>query len=292
VSGRPAAAGTPGLELTNVDRVLWPSTGFTKGQLLDYYARISQAMLPHLVDRPLTLGRFPGGVDAQGFAQTECRGRPTWLRTAAIALRDGRVRNFCLAQDLPSLLWIANQGTIELHAFLASAQTLDRPMAVLFDLDPEPPAGFCDAARVALLLRDLLARRNLLAVVKTTGGVGLHVLVPLNSRHGYEQTRKFARAAARELAAHHPDVATSAAHRDRRAGTVLVDWAQNGERRTMVAPYSLRAADVPSVSTPVSWREIECARGMLRFAPHETLARVEQLGDLFEPTLTTVQSLG
>ena len=281
-----------GVELTNLDRVLWPSTGFTKGQLLDYYAEVSGALLPHLVNRPLTLGRFPAGVDAQGFAQTECRGRPQWLQTAAIRLRDGRVRNFCLAQDLSSLLWIANQGTIELHTFLASALALDRPNAVLFDLDPEPPAGFREAARVAVLLRDWLARRNLLAIVKTTGGVGLHVLVPLNSPHSYEQTRQFARAAARELAVDHRQVVASAAHRDRRAGTVLVDWAQNGERRTMVAAYSLRAADAPTVSAPVSWTEVEQARRILRFAPHETLARVEQMGDLFEPALTAVQSIG
>jgi bifunctional non-homologous end joining protein LigD len=286
------AAAPSGLELTNLDRVLWPSTGFTKGHLLDYYARVSATLLPHLANRPLTLGRFPGGVDAQGFAQTECRGRPEWLQTAPIHLRNGRVRNFCLAQDLPSLLWIANQGTIELHTFLASALSLERPAAVLFDLDPEPPAGFRDAAKVALLLRDWLARRNLLAVAKTTGGIGLHVLVPLNSPHSYEQTRGFARSAARELAAHHGQVVASAARRDSRAGTVLVDWAQNGERRTMVASYSLRAADVPTVSTPVSWSEIEQARGILRFDPHETLVRIEQMGDLFEPALTAVQSIG
>lgn len=286
-----AAAGLPGLKLTNLDRVLWARTGFTKGRLLDYYASVSGALLPHLADRPLTLGRFPAGVDSRGFAQTECRGRPDWLHTAAIPLRDGRVRNFCLAQDLPSLLWIANQGTIELHTFLASARSLDHPTAVLFDLDPEPPAGFLEAATVALLLREWLARRDLLAVAKTTGGVGLHVLVPLNSPHSYEQTREFARAAAYELAADHQQVVASAAHRDRRAGKVLVDWAQNGERRTMVAPYSLRAADVPLASTPVSWSEIDPAGGILRFAPDETLARAERMGDLFEPALTAVQNV-
>jgi bifunctional non-homologous end joining protein LigD len=285
------AAGQPGLKLTNLDRVLWPKTGFTKGQLVDYYARVSAALLPHLADRPLTLGRFPAGVDAPGFAQIECRGRPDWVQTAAIRLRDGRMRTFCLAHDLPSLLWIANQGTIELHTFLGSAPSLDRPTAVLFDLDPEPPAGFLDAAKVALLLREWLDRRNLLAVAKTTGGAGLHVAVPLNSPHSYERTREFARAAARELAAEHRQVVASAAHRDRRAGTVLVDWAQNGERRTMVAAYSLRAADVPLASTPVSWSEIEQAAAMLRFSPHETLARLERMGDLFEPALSAVQNI-
>jgi bifunctional non-homologous end joining protein LigD len=143
----------PGLEFSSLDKVLWPRTGFTKGQMLDYYARVAPALLPHLADRPLTLGRFPNGIDGPGFAQTECRGRPEWLHTAPIRLRDGRIRNFCLARDLASLLWIANLGTVELHTFLGVAHTLDQPTAVVFDLDPEPPAGTEDAARVALRLR-------------------------------------------------------------------------------------------------------------------------------------------
>jgi bifunctional non-homologous end joining protein LigD len=270
-----------GVGLTSLHRVLWPSAGFTKGQMIDYYARVGPTMLPHLAGRPLTLGRFPQGIDGRGFAQLECRGSPPWLQTAAITLRDGRVRNLCLARDLRSLLWIANLGSIELHSFLGSLPALERPDAILFDIDPEPPANTRDAARVALLLRDRLQRH---ALVKTTGGLGLHVLVPLEKPHSYAETRAFARDIARELAAGDPAIVASAARRRERKGTVLVDWAQNGERRTVLAPYSLRASDVPLASAPVTWAEVR--RGDdLRFGPQQVLERVQRLGDLWKPAL-------
>lgn len=277
--------------LSSLDRVLWPATGFTKGQMVDYYARVAPVLLPHLADRPLTLGRFPNGVDGPGFAQTECRGRPDWMETVPIRLRNGRVRNFCLARDVHSLLWIANLGTIELHIFLGRARTLEQPTAVVFDLDPEPPAGTADAARVALILRDRLACGGLTAVVKATGGEGLHVLVPLNCPHTYAQTRSFARGLARELAAEHRDVVASAAARQRRAGTVLIDWAQNNERRSIVAPYSLRAADRPRVSAPLRWEEVERRPQELGFGPQDTLARLRRVGDSFADALSAVQRL-
>jgi bifunctional non-homologous end joining protein LigD len=279
----------PIVQLSSLEKVLWPATGFTKGQMLDYYRAVAPTLLPHLVDRPLTLGRFPDGLAGQGFAQLECRGSPEWMTTAAIRLRDGRLRNFCLARDLDSLLWIANLGTIELHIFLGRASTLEQPTAVLFDLDPEPPAQTADARRAALLLRDWLRARDLTAVVKTTGGIGLHVLVPLNCRHTYSQTRSFARQGARELASEHDWIVDSAAHRDLRSGTVLIDWAQNSERRSMVAPYSLRATDVPSVSTPVDWEEVERDGTSLRFDPTEAIDRIARFGDEFGPALTLVQ---
>jgi bifunctional non-homologous end joining protein LigD len=279
------------LQFSSLDKVLWPATGFTKGQMLDYYARVAPVLLAHVADRPLTLGRFPDGVDGRGFAQIECRGRPTWMETAAVELRDGRVRNFCLARDQRSLLWIANLGTIELHVFLGMGRSLEQPSAVLFDLDPEPPAGLADACRVALLVRERLAACGLQAVAKTTGGSGLHVLVPLNSPHTYAQTRAFAREIARSLARDERGVAATAARRDRRAGAVLVDWAQNNERRSMVAPYSLRANVLPLVSAPVSWAEVTTRGEALRFGPAEALERIERLGDLFEPALREAQRL-
>ena len=281
----------PGLELTSRDKVMWPSTGFTKGDLLDYYARVAAVLLPHLADRPLTLGRFPNGIEERGFAQTECRGSPEWVQTAPIRLRDGRIRNFCLARDAASLLWIANLGTVELHTFLASVNALDQPTAVLLDLDPEPPAGLADACRVALLLRERLVARGLTAVVKTTGGAGLHLVVPLNRPHTYAHTREFARRLAHELAGDHERVVASATRREQREGTVLIDWAQNSERRSVVAPYSLRASYVPLVSTPVSWDEVESANEALLFGPDEVLDRVARLGDLFGPALNAVQVL-
>lgn len=271
------------------EKLIWPRANFTKGQMLDYYELVAPTLLPHLADKPLTLGRFPDGVEQRGFAQLECRGSPEWVHTASIRLRDGRVRNLCVAQDLPSLLWIANLGTIELHTFLGSGTNLDRPAAILFDLDPEPPAGLGEAARVALLLRDWLGERGLTAVVKTTGGSGLHVLVPLNSPHSYAQTGGFARRAAEQLASGFEWVVASATARVERAGTVLIDWAQNNERRTFVAPYSLRAADLPSVSTPVAWTEVEREGAWLGFGPDEALERIRRHGDLFAAALTLEQ---
>jgi bifunctional non-homologous end joining protein LigD len=281
----------PGLELTSREKVMWPSTGFTKGDLLDYYARVAAVLLPHLADRPLTLGRFPGGIEERGFAQTECRGSPEWVRTAPIRLRDGRIRNFCLASDAASLLWIANLGTVELHIFMAAVHALDQPKAVLFDLDPEPPAGLAEVCRVALLLRERLGARGLTAVVKTTGGAGLHVVVPLNRPHPYAQTREFARRLAHELARDDDQIVASATRRVEREGTVLIDWAQNSERRSVVAPYSLRAGYVPLVSAPVAWEEVEPGNEALLFGPDEVLDRIARVGDLFSPALNTVQIL-
>ena len=281
----------PGLELTSRDKVMWPSTGFTKGDLLDYYARVAAVLLPHLADRPLTLGRFPNGIEERGFAQTECRGSPDWVQTAPIRLRDGRIRNFCLAHDAASMLWIANLGTVELHTFLAGVDALDQPTAVLFDLDPEPPAGLADACRVALLLRERLRAQGLTAVVKTTGGAGLHLVVPLNRSHSYTRTREFARRLAHELARDDEQIVASATRRQQREGTVLIDWAQNSERRSAVAPYSLRASYVPLVSTPVAWDEVESGNEGLLFGPGEVLDRVARLGDLFGPVLNAVQTL-
>jgi bifunctional non-homologous end joining protein LigD len=282
-----------GVTLTSLDKVLWPAAGFAKGHMLDYYERIAPTLLAHIAGRPLTLGRYPDGIDGPGFAQTECRGAPEFVDTVAIELRDGRVRNFCVAKDTASLLWIANLGTIELHVFLGETDSLQTPSGVLFDLDPEPPAGIVEAARVALVLRDRLAEERLRAVVKTTGGEGLHVFVPLGHAHCYDRTRAFARQIAAGLAADDELIVASATRRELRAGTVLIDWAQNSERRTMLAPYSLRASDLPAVSTPLRWDELERASVQsLRFSPSEVLDRVERIGDAFEPAFTTGQSLG
>jgi bifunctional non-homologous end joining protein LigD len=282
-----------GVRLTSLDKVLWPAVGFTKAQMLDYYARVAPVLLTHVAGRPLTLGRFPEGVDGPGFAQIECRGRPEWMETASVRLRDGRARRFCVARDARSLLWIANLGTIELHVFLAGGRDLERPAAVLFDLDPEPPAGSADACRVAVLVRDRLALSGLRSVVKTTGGSGLHVLVPLASVYAYEQTRRFARTVAESLADAVPGVVARAGRRERRVGTVLIDWAQNHERRSMVAPYSLRANVVPLVAAPVSWEEVErgASGASLWVGPAEALERIERLGDLFAPALGGGQKL-
>lgn len=282
--------------LTNLDRVLWPRAGFAKGDMVDYYRRVASVVLPHVARRPMTLGRFPNGVDGKGWAQTECRGRPDWMATAEVTIAGGRVRNYCLVDDAPSLLWAANQGTIELHPFLATADAPDEPLVVVFDLDPGPPATVIECCRVALWLRDALERHGLEAFPKTTGSAGLHVYVPLNSPHTFARTKAFARAVAADLAAEHPDHVVDVQATAARRGKVLVDWGQNDARRSTVAPYSLRAMPLPFVSTPLEWGEVERAlrRGrpeLLRFEAGDVLRRIERDGDLFDPVTRLRQRL-
>jgi bifunctional non-homologous end joining protein LigD len=265
------------LAVSSPDRVLWPAAGFRKRDLLDYYLAVAPVLLPHLRDRPLTLGRFPTGVEGRGFAETECRGAPAWLRTEPIRLRSGEIRNYCVVDDEAGLAWLANRSAIELHPFLG----LDRPHAIVFDLDPGAPADIVECAEVALLLRERLGGD---AVVKTSGSVGLHVFVPTTA--AYDDTRAFAHAVAEELADDHPDRVVSTTARAARTGKVLVDWMQNARMRSTVAPYSLRAAPWPTVSTPVAWDEVErCALErrpeLLTFLAWDVPGRIERLGDVF-----------
>jgi bifunctional non-homologous end joining protein LigD len=268
------------LRLTSLDKVLWPATGFTKAQLIDYYVAVAGALLGHLAGRPLTLGRFPDGVDAPGFAQTECRGRPDWMRTRALRLRTGEVRNFCLVDDVPALVWVANLGTIELHPYLAAGEGGEDAALVVFDLDPAPGAGMLEAARVALDLRSALDQAGLVACAKTSGGTGMHVYVPLNLPHRYDDVRDYAADTAARLGSER----------------VEIDWRQNHPRRSTIAPYSLRAADRPQVSAPVTWSEVEAAVGAgagqaLDFSPADVMRRVQEHGDLFDPVLELTQRL-
>jgi bifunctional non-homologous end joining protein LigD len=284
------------LRLTSLDKVLWPRTGFTKGEMVDYYRRIAPLLVPHLAGRPVTLGRFPDGVEGPGFAQTECRGRPDWLRTRALRLRSGQTRRFCLVDEDAALLWVANLGTIELHPYLGGGPDGEQAVLVLFDLDPGPPAGLLDAARVALRLRDTLARLGLAAFVKTSGASGLHVVVPLGEPHPYEAVSAFAAGIAGALESAHPGEVSQTARRAGRAGRVLVDWRQNHPRRSTIAPYSLRATPWPLVSAPVDWPEIEDAVAAgapeaLVFPPAAVLDRAERLGDLHAPVLARRQRL-
>jgi bifunctional non-homologous end joining protein LigD len=284
------------VSLTSLDRVLWPETGFTKGDLVEYYRRVAPVLLPHLAGRPLTLGRFPAGVDRAGFATTECRTRPDWMVVRRLALSSGRMRTYCVVDDLASLLWIANLGTVELHPFLACDDAAEEPSAVVFDLDPGPPAGVVECSRAALRLRDELVGLGLVACVKTSGSAGLHVFVPLNTPVSYAQTKAFARAVAERLTQAFPDELTSASAKGARSGRVLVDWLQNEPRRSTIAPYSLRAMPWPSVSTPVAWEEVERTASeeqaeLLLFDATVVLGRIESLGDLFAENVTLEQRL-
>jgi bifunctional non-homologous end joining protein LigD len=285
------------LRLTNLDKVLWPETGFTKGQMIDYYARAASVLLPHLSGRPLTLARFPDGVDGPGWYQTSCPHPPPWLPTLPVpSPRGGSGRDYCLVNDLPSLVWVANLAAVELHPLLSTSPRLETPTAVLFDLDPGPPAGLLECATIALRLRDVLSAAGLASWAKTSGSLGMHVHVPLNSPAGYDQTRPFARSVAALLARRHPDRVVDRMARAARSGRVFVDWSQNHANRSTAGVYSLRAQDWPLVSTPLAWEEVEAAVAggdecALVFDAGAVLERIERHGDLFRPVLELAQVL-
>ena len=286
------------LRLSNLDKVLYPEPGFTKAQVIDYYTRVAPVLLPHLRGRPLTLKRYPNGVEGKYFYEKECPShRPEWVSTARIPIRsDGRSVNFCLAEDLPTLVWTANLADLELHTSLARAAAITRPTMMVFDLDPGAPAAVLECARVALALRDLLAPLGVESWVKTSGSKGLQVYVPLNVETSYAQTKPFALAVAQLLERDHPELVVSRMRKDLREGKVFVDWSQNDEHKTTVCVYSLRAKAHPMVSTPLAWDEVEEALaadepGLLAFDWEAALARTEEHGDLFSEVLDREQTL-
>ena len=284
--------------VSNLGKVLYPDTGFTKGQVIDYYMRISEALLPHLRNRALTLKRYPEGVDQDYFYEKQCPSfRPRWMQVARIwSKHRQRTIAFCLVNDLPSLVWVANLANIELHTSLAQRQKTERPTAMVFDLDPGPGTNVIDSAQVALGLRALLAKLKLESFPKTSGSKGLQVYVPLNTSVTFDETKTFARSLASILAGSHPDKVLTQMSKRLRKGKVFIDWSQNDHHKTTVSVYSLRAKAHPSVSTPMTWREVEkgFASGKAEeftFGPKEALDRVRKRGDLFEPVLKLRQKL-
>src|SRR4051812_46026819 len=290
-------ADTPTLELdgrsvriTHPHRILWPAAGTTKRELIDYYLAIAPVLLPHVAGRGLTLGRWPEGVDRTGWLQADCRGRPDWLPVIHAVTRRGGAFAYCIVEDRAGLAWLANLGTIELHPFLARAAQPAEPSFLVIDLDPGPPAGLAEAARVALDVRRRLADAGLEPVAKTSGVLGLHVYAPLARSHDFAETKTFARNLAADLARHDPARVTDRMARPLRVGRVYVDWVQNDASRSTVAAYSARATPIPQVSMPVTWDEVERAPETrevrpLRFGFRDALARVDRLGDLFAPAL-------
>jgi bifunctional non-homologous end joining protein LigD len=286
------------LSLTNLDKVLYPATGFTKGQVIDYYARIAPVLLPHLKDHPLTLKRYPEGVDKEYFFEKNAtKHRPDWVKTAPI-WSEGNQRdvNYILANDLPTLVWIANLASIELHPSLSLAKDILCPRSMVFDLDPGAPANIVQCCQVGIWLRDIFAHFGLQSFPKTSGSKGLQVYVPLNSLTSYDATKPFAHALARLLENEHRDLVVSDMKKELRVGKVFVDWSQNDDHKTTVSVYSLRAREHPTVSTPVKWEEVEQAfkkkdADLLVFEAGRVLDRVQKMGDLFEPLLTLKQKL-
>lgn len=284
------------LKLSNLEKVFYPRTGFTKGQVIDYYRRVAPALLPHLRGRPLTMKRYPDGVEGEFFYEKQRpKHAPDWVRTFAVPA-EKRVIDYVIADDLSTLVWLANLADLELHTSLSVIPDLDTPTMVAFDLDPGEPAGLVDCARIALLLRDLIGGLGLECYPKTSGSKGVQVYMPLNSGTTYEQTRPFALAVARLLEQQHPELVVSKMTKKLRGGKVLIDWSQNHERKTTVCVYSLRARGEPTVSTPLRWQEVGQALeagdpGLLRFTAEQVLERVEQHGDLFGPLLEQRQEV-
>lgn len=286
------------LKLTNLSKVLYPETGFTKGQVLAYYTRMAPVLLGHLRGRALTLKRYPNGVDQPFFYEKNCpEHRPGWVKTATVQSRHrlGGI-GYCVVEDVAALAWVANLGSIELHTSLALVKDVTRPTMMVFDLDPGEPAGMLDAIRVGQDLRSLLRRLGLECYPKVSGSKGLHVYIPLNTKVTYEQTKTTAREIALMLERHDPEHVTSVMRKDLRAGKVFIDWSQNDEHKTTVCVYSLRAKGRPMVSTPVMWNELVRAlkranADALIFDPDMTIWRAEKLGDLFAAMLTQKQQL-
>jgi bifunctional non-homologous end joining protein LigD len=290
------AIGDRTLSLSNLDKVLYPRAGFTKGQVIDYYTRIAPVLLAHLRARPLTLKRYPNGVEGAFFYEKRCPGhRPGWVVTTPVwsGRNEGEI-DFCLCEDLPTVVWLANLADLELHTPLARAPEMDQPVIVAFDLDPGPPATIVECARVALELRRAFAYFGLQAFPKTSGSKGMQVYLPLNTPTTYEATRAFSRGLAQLLERRDPEHVVSDMAKAKRTGKVFVDWSQNDRHKTTVNVYSLRAMDRPTVSTPLDWEEVEemAASGVgLAFTSDEVLARVAAHGDLFAPVQTLEQEL-
>jgi len=286
------------LPLSNLEKDLYPSYGFTKAHILEYYRRVAEFILPHLQDRALTFKRYPEGVERDFFFEKRCPAhRPAWAKTAEITRDNGERMTVCLVNDLETLMWVENLASLELHVPLARAGSPETPDSLVFDLDPGDPANILDCARVALILRDLLIPLQLTSYVKTSGQKGLHVFVPLNRKETtFEDTKEFSKAVAEILQKNYPDLVTAKMAKEFRKGKVFINWSQNDSSSTMICVYSLRARSKPYVSFPLAWRELENLAGQgdpekLQVIHSEAVRRAEKQGDLFREVLVRKQQL-
>jgi bifunctional non-homologous end joining protein LigD len=286
------------LSLSNLEKDLYPSYGFTKAQILEYYRRMARFILPHLQDRALTLKRYPEGVDQDFFFEKRCPvHRPAWVKTAEVRLEHKEPMTVCLVNNLETLMWVENLASLELHVPLARVGSPETPDAMVFDLDPGESADILDCARVALILRDLLSPLGLAGYVKTSGQKGLHVYVPLNREETtFGDTKKFSKAVAEIMQKNYPDLVTARMAKEYRQGKVFINWSQNDAASTMICVYSLRARKKPMVSFPLAWRELERLAGQgdperLQVIHSEAVTRAEKQGDLFREVLEERQKL-
>jgi bifunctional non-homologous end joining protein LigD len=286
------------LSLTNLDKVLYPAAGFTKGQVVDYAVRIAPVLIPHLAGRPLTMKRYPNGVNEEYFFEKNApKHRPEWVKTTPVwSEGNNRTMHYLMANDLPTLVWIANLASIELHPSLSLGSDISTPTMIVFDLDPGPPANIVLCCQVGLWVREIFDHFGLQSFAKTSGSKGLQIYVPLNTKTSYDQTKAFAHAIARLLEQQHPELIVSDMKKAIRTNKVFVDWSQNDQHKTTISVYSLRARERPTVSTPVRWEEVERAlkkkdADLLVFEAKDVLARVQKVGDLFEPVQKLKQKL-
>jgi len=286
------------LSLSNLDKVMYPNVGFTKAQVIDYYARIAPMLLPHLKGRPLTLKRYPNGVDGMHFYEKNCPAhRPPWVKTAPVwSEGNNRWMDYCVVEDVATLVWLSNLADLELHTSLSLAKDILRPTMLVFDLDPGAPADIVQCCQVGLWLKEVFDGFKLQSFAKTSGSKGLQVYIPLNTAVTYEDTKPFAHELARSLERTHPHDVVSDMKKVVRTGKVFVDWSQNDDHKTTICVYSLRAKERPMVSTPATWEEVKKCLSkkdpqLLAFDSEAALKRFEKFGDLFEPVLKLKQKL-
>jgi len=281
------------VRLTNLHKVLYPDVGFTKAQVIAYYASIAPVMVPHLIGRPLTFRRWPDGVESSSFFEKNCPSHaPDWVD---VIEGPGGVRS-CTIDHPAGLVWAGNQAALEIHVPMATGDDLDTPTSLVFDLDPGAPADVVDCADVALWLRDVLESVGLAGFVKTSGSKGMQVYVPINTATGHGQASSFALAVGQLLERQHQDRVLVEMTKAKRPGKVFVDWSQNSRAKTTIGVYSLRGRPKPTVSTPISWHEVEAITTMRDaaaavFDADDVVARVADVGDLFEDVLTMQQEL-
>jgi bifunctional non-homologous end joining protein LigD len=286
------------LRLSNLDKVFWPDEGITKGDLIAYYRDVAPVLVPHLRDRPFTLKRYPNGVTNDFFFQKDApKGMPDWIpsRPFMVSTRDTPRRKrkieTPLVNDELALLWMVNMGCIDMNVWYSRVDKPDRPDFVLFDLDPSPDVGFRETVQVALLVKEVLDALDLQGFPKTSGSDGIHVLVPIERRHSFADTREFAEIVARTLESTHRGLVTTQWSKAKRRG-VLIDSNQNGEGKTIASVYSVRPREGAPVSTPLGWDEVDESLDPRAFTMDVVLRRVEREGDLYEPVLTMRQSIG
>ena len=295
-SGLPIEVDGRTLSVSNLDKVLYPEAGFTKAEVIDYYLRIAPVLLDHLGDRGITMRRFPNGVDAGSFFEKRCPShRPDWVQTAPGPGDKGGEIDYCRLDSIASLVWAANLAAIEIHAPMARSDDIEAPQMVVFDLDPGAPAAMAECAEVGLWIRDVLAGVGFASLAKTSGSKGLQVYVPLNvpGEHTHDDASSFAHTVGQVIEKAHPTLVLTTMRKDLRGGKVFIDWSQNSRHKTTACAYTLRARPRPTVSTPVTWDEVEAAAdgAPLSFEAADVIARVADHGDLFADAATAVQHL-